>query len=463
MPLHRDVGLLEGLFHTSGTTQVFQIFIFLISSIIILLTSFYPRKVWVPLYTSVSKFFSHNFTFYSSKIINIMVKEFRLESPIGQFNYYFLHGRPNYNIKAAFRPGQQDLYLLAYLIFTICIAPLFYFNLYIIALIQGIPGTMYTSLKDIPLSIGLISGFLSCSGLYLLFVVGLNIYYRNSNNMWIIYIQKYMELFTNTKTIARMIKIKYILFVFYLLIYIGINVLVLNVLIYSLGLSTNSLLLYIYVRLTLLPFMVYINNIIISIFINFFTKDKYEISYNIFSTKMINSITLTRLFLMIGFIGFFAFLPVNMNDFILKMDNPGSGGKPVWNPGWSTGWNTGPGGNSQGGAMGPEGNLDPRWEIIKAKIAGRADNVAHRHISIYSTLNNNNDLTRDEIVLLADKIRANGLDNSRPFALLEWKKGEYKGLFRAVQLLKDAQHPTTTNTMPVKATGEFKRFLDLLG
>jgi len=138
-----------------------------------------------------------------------------------------------------------------------------------------------------------------------------------------------MELFTNTKTIARMIKIKYILFVFYLLIYIGINVLVLNVLIYSLGLSTNSLLLYIYVRLTLLPFMVYINNIIISIFINFFTKDKYEISYNIFSTKMINSITLTRLFLMIGFIGFFAFLPVNMNDFILKMDNPGSGGKPV--------------------------------------------------------------------------------------------------------------------------------------
>jgi len=112
-----------------------------------------------------------------------MVKEFRLESPIGQFNYYFLHGRPNYNIKAAFRPGQQDLYLLAYLIFTICIAPLFYFNLYIIALIQGIPGTMYTSLKDIPLSIGLISGFLSCSGLYLLFVVGLNIYYRNSNNM----------------------------------------------------------------------------------------------------------------------------------------------------------------------------------------------------------------------------------------------------------------------------------------
>ena len=138
-----------------------------------------------------------------------------------------------------------------------------------------------------------------------------------------------MELFTNTKTIARMIKIKYILFVFYLLIYIGVNVLVLNVLIYSLGLSTNSLLLYIYVRLTLLPFMVYINNIIISIIINYFTKDKYEISYNIFSKKMINSITLTRLFLMTGFMGFFAFLPVNMNDFILKMDNPGSGGKPV--------------------------------------------------------------------------------------------------------------------------------------
>ena len=78
VPLYRGIGLLGGLFHTTGTTQVFQIFIFFISSIIILLTSFYPRKVWVPLYSSVSKFFFHKFTFYSSKIINKMAEQFKI-------------------------------------------------------------------------------------------------------------------------------------------------------------------------------------------------------------------------------------------------------------------------------------------------------------------------------------------------------------------------------------------------
>lgn len=43
--LYRGIGLLGGLFHSTSTTQVFQIFIFGISSVIILLTSFYPRKV----------------------------------------------------------------------------------------------------------------------------------------------------------------------------------------------------------------------------------------------------------------------------------------------------------------------------------------------------------------------------------------------------------------------------------
>ena len=43
--LNKGIGLFGGLFHSTCTTSVFHIFILLISSIILLLTSFYPRKV----------------------------------------------------------------------------------------------------------------------------------------------------------------------------------------------------------------------------------------------------------------------------------------------------------------------------------------------------------------------------------------------------------------------------------
>jgi len=43
--LDRGIGLYGGLFHATSTTQVFHIFIFLISAIILQLTGFYPRKI----------------------------------------------------------------------------------------------------------------------------------------------------------------------------------------------------------------------------------------------------------------------------------------------------------------------------------------------------------------------------------------------------------------------------------
>jgi hypothetical protein len=43
--LANGIGLYGGLFHTTVTTQIFHIFIFLISSIILQLTAFYPRRV----------------------------------------------------------------------------------------------------------------------------------------------------------------------------------------------------------------------------------------------------------------------------------------------------------------------------------------------------------------------------------------------------------------------------------
>jgi len=43
--LEKGIGLFGGLFHTTCNTNIFHIFIFLLSSVILNLTAFYPRKV----------------------------------------------------------------------------------------------------------------------------------------------------------------------------------------------------------------------------------------------------------------------------------------------------------------------------------------------------------------------------------------------------------------------------------
>jgi len=43
--LDKGIGLYGGLFHATSITQVFQLFIFLVSAVILQLTAFYPRRV----------------------------------------------------------------------------------------------------------------------------------------------------------------------------------------------------------------------------------------------------------------------------------------------------------------------------------------------------------------------------------------------------------------------------------
>ena len=76
--LDRGIGLYGGLFHATSTTQIFHIFIFLISAIILQLTAFYPRKVWVANYSSISKLFLHNFIYYRTKIVDKMGEQFKI-------------------------------------------------------------------------------------------------------------------------------------------------------------------------------------------------------------------------------------------------------------------------------------------------------------------------------------------------------------------------------------------------
>ena len=74
----KGMGLFGGLFHTTSITQIFQIFIFLISAIILQLTAFYPRRVWIAEYSSLNKLFFYKLLYYRTKIVNKMGEQFKI-------------------------------------------------------------------------------------------------------------------------------------------------------------------------------------------------------------------------------------------------------------------------------------------------------------------------------------------------------------------------------------------------
>ena len=76
--LAKGIGIFGGLFHTTATTNTFHIFIFLISSVILLLTSFYPRKVWLKEYSSPNKFLFNKLIYYGTLLLNKMGEQFKI-------------------------------------------------------------------------------------------------------------------------------------------------------------------------------------------------------------------------------------------------------------------------------------------------------------------------------------------------------------------------------------------------
>ena len=76
--LGKGVGLHGGLFYATAISHVFQMFIFLISAAILQLTGFYPRKVWVKNYSSLSKILFSRFVYFKSEIINKMGQQFKI-------------------------------------------------------------------------------------------------------------------------------------------------------------------------------------------------------------------------------------------------------------------------------------------------------------------------------------------------------------------------------------------------
>nr|YP_010371641.1 NADH dehydrogenase subunit 2 [Exserohilum rostratum]UOU81295.1 NADH dehydrogenase subunit 2 [Exserohilum rostratum] len=76
--LAKGVGIFGGLFHTTATTNFFHLFIFLITSVILLLTSFYPRKVWLKEYSSPARFLFTKLIYYGTLLLNKMGEQFKI-------------------------------------------------------------------------------------------------------------------------------------------------------------------------------------------------------------------------------------------------------------------------------------------------------------------------------------------------------------------------------------------------
>jgi NADH-ubiquinone oxidoreductase chain 2 len=76
--ISKGIGLHGGLLHITSITQVFHIFVFFISILILQLTSFYPRKVWVQEHSSLKDLLFNNFVYYRTKIINKMGEHLKI-------------------------------------------------------------------------------------------------------------------------------------------------------------------------------------------------------------------------------------------------------------------------------------------------------------------------------------------------------------------------------------------------
>ena len=76
--LDTGIGLYGGLFHATSITQVFHLFIFIVSAAILQLTGFYPRRVWIAEYSSLNKLLFYNLLYYKTKITNKMGEQFKI-------------------------------------------------------------------------------------------------------------------------------------------------------------------------------------------------------------------------------------------------------------------------------------------------------------------------------------------------------------------------------------------------
>jgi NADH-ubiquinone oxidoreductase chain 2 len=76
--LDKGLSLFGGLIYCKGHSQVFSLFIILLSLVILMLTSFYPRKIFIEQYSSLYHIIYSKYTYSNAKIINKSGEQFKL-------------------------------------------------------------------------------------------------------------------------------------------------------------------------------------------------------------------------------------------------------------------------------------------------------------------------------------------------------------------------------------------------
>ena len=77
-PFAKGIGIYGGLFNVTTFTQTFNIFIFTISAIILTLTAFYPRKVYIKEHSSIFNLLFSTFSYNKNAISNKKGEQFRI-------------------------------------------------------------------------------------------------------------------------------------------------------------------------------------------------------------------------------------------------------------------------------------------------------------------------------------------------------------------------------------------------
>src|ERR1700709_1955585 len=76
--LDKGIGIYGGLFNATAFTQTFNIFIFIISAVILTLTAFYPRKVYIKEHSYLYHLLFLKFSYNKNTISNKMGEQFRI-------------------------------------------------------------------------------------------------------------------------------------------------------------------------------------------------------------------------------------------------------------------------------------------------------------------------------------------------------------------------------------------------
>ena len=78
LPLDKGIGIYGGLFNVTTFTQTFNIFIFIISAVILTLTAFYPRRVFLKESSSIYNLLFSKLSYNKNLISNKMSEQFRI-------------------------------------------------------------------------------------------------------------------------------------------------------------------------------------------------------------------------------------------------------------------------------------------------------------------------------------------------------------------------------------------------